>query len=351
MAQSMTFLWPQYLWLLWAIPVLILLYVWLLRRRKKLALRFASIELIRQAIGAGTLWRRHLPPALFLLALTAALLAAARPTALIALPSSRATIMLVIDVSLSMRATDIKPSRIEAATAAARSFLEALPRNIRVGIVTFAGTAQVVQPITLQREDLLAAIDRFQLQRGTATGNGIVVALSELFPEHGIDLGEMTYGSGRRGRSLDTPAPKPKKDFVPVAPGSYSSAAIVLLTDGRRTTGVDPQEAAKMAAERGIRVYAIGLGTNQAQIPGFEGWSSIYLQLDEPSLKAIANTTQGEYYYADHADALMTVYEKLSSRLQVDKQQTELSSLLAMAAAVLALGAAGLSLLWFNRIV
>jgi len=106
-----------------------------------------------------------------------------------------------------------------------------------------------------------------------------------------------------------------------------------------------------MAAERGIRVYAIGLGTNQAQIPGFEGWSSIYLQLDEPSLKAIANTTQGEYYYADHADALMTVYEKLSSRLQVDKQQTELSSLLAMAAAVLALGAAGLSLLWFNRIV
>ena len=350
MALPLTFLWPQLLWLLWTVPVLVLVYVWLLRRRNRLALRFASVDLIRQAMGTGLHWRRHLPPALFLLAMTAGLLAASRPTAVVSLPSRHATVMLVIDVSLSMLATDIKPSRIKAAQEAARSFLTNLPRNVQVGIVTFAGTAQVVQPATLQRADLLAAIDKFQLQRGTAVGNGIVVALSELFPDHGIDIGEMTYGNGRRGKSLDEAPAKPKKDFVPVAPGSYNSAAIVLLTDGRRTTGVDPQEAAKMAADRGIRVYSIGLGTTHGEIPGFEGWS-MFLKLDEPSLKAIASTTQAEYFHADNADALKTVYEKLSTQLQVDKQETELSALLALAAAVLALGAAALSLLWFNRIV
>ncbi|MEO7937288.1 MAG: VWA domain-containing protein [Burkholderiaceae bacterium] len=346
----MTFLWPQLLWALCAVPLLVVVYVWLLRRKKKLVLRFASVDLIRQAMGTGTLWRRHVPPALFLLAMAAGILAAARPTAVVSLPSNHATVMLVVDVSLSMLATDIKPNRITAAQAAAKSFLTDLPRNVKVGIVTFAGSAQVVQPATLQREDLLLAIDKFQLQRGTAVGSGIVVALSELFPDHGIDVGEMIYGNSRRGKSIDEAPAKPKKDFVPVAPGSYTSAAMVLLTDGRRTTGVDPLEAAKMAADRGIRVYAIGLGTTHGEIPGFDGWSA-FLKLDEPSLKAIAGTTRAEYFYADNADALKTVYQNLSTRLQVDKQETELSAMLALVAAVLALGAAALSLLWFNRIV
>ncbi len=350
MTLPLSFLWPQYLWLLWIVPLLVVAYVWLLRRKKRLVLRFASVDLVKQAMGAGLHWRRHVPPALFLLAMATALLAASRPTAVVSLPSNQATVMLAIDVSLSMRATDIKPNRIVAAQDAAKAFLKELPRNIKVGIVTFAGTATVVQPATLQREDLVAAIDKFQLQRGTAVGSGIVVALSELFPDHGIDLGEMTYGNGKRGKSIDEAPSKPMKEFVPVAPGSYQSAAIVLLTDGRRTTGVDPQEAAKMAADRGIRVYSIGLGTVDGVIPGFEGWS-MYLKLDEPSLKAIANVTQAEYYYAGDADALKKAYEKLSTRLQVEKKETELSALLALAAAVFAIGAAGLSLLWFNRIV
>jgi len=348
MSLPLSFIWPQYLWLMWVVPLLVLVYIWLLRRKKKLALRFASIDIVKQAMGTGLHWRRHLPPALFLLAM--ALFAAARPTAVISLPSNHATVILAIDVSLSMRATDIKPNRITAAQQAAKAFLEQLPRNVKVGIVTFAGTAQVVQPATLQREDLVAAIDRFQLQRGTAVGSGIVVALSELFPDHGLDVGEMTYGNGPRGKSIDEAPSKPKKEFVPVAPGSYNSAAIVLLTDGRRTTGIDPLEATKMAADRGIRVYSVGLGTVDGVIPGFEGWS-MYLKLDEPSLKAIAKTTQGEYFYASNAEALTTVYEKLSTRLQVDKQETELSALLALAAALLALSSAGLSLVWFNRIV
>jgi len=350
MTLPLSFLWPQFLWLLLTLPLLVLVYVCLLRRRKKLALRLSSVAIARQALGTGRHWRRHLPPALFLLAMAAGLLAAARPSAVIALPSNHATVMLVIDVSLSMRATDIQPTRIVAAQQAAKAFLQELPRNVKVGIVTFAGTAQVVQPATLQREDLVAAIDKFQLQRGTAVGSGIVVALSELFPDQGIDVGEMTYGNGKRGKRIDEATTKPTQEFVPVAPGSYTSAAIVLLTDGRRTTGVDPQEAAMMAVHRGVRVYSIGLGTVTGEVPGFEGWS-MYLKLDEPSLKAIANVTQAEYFYAGNADALKTVYEKLSTRLQVDKKETELSALLAMVAAVLSLAAAGLSLVWFNRIV
>jgi Ca-activated chloride channel family protein len=349
MTPALSFLWPQFLWLLLAVPLLVLLYAWLLRRRKKLALRFASVAMVKQAMDRGLHWRRHLPPALFLLAVTAGLLAASRPTAVITLPSNHATVILAIDVSLSMRATDIKPNRIEAAQEAAKAFLKELPRNVRVGIVTFAGTAQVVQPATLQREDLVAAIDRFQLQRGTAVGSGVVVALSELFPDHGLDVGEMTYGNGRRGKSLDEAPAKPRKEFTPVAPGSYASAAIVLLTDGRRTTGVDPLEAAKLAADRGVRVYSVGLGTVNGEIPGFEGWS-MYLKLDEPGLKAIASATRAEYFYAGDADALKKVYEGLGTRLQVEKKQTELSALLALVAAVLALAAAGLSMLWFNRI-
>ncbi len=160
----------------------------------------------------------------------------------------------------------------------------------------------------------------------------------------------MTYGNSKRGKRIDEAPSKPVKEFVPVAPGSYTSAAIVSLTDGRRTTGVDPQEAAMMAANRGVRVYSIGLGTVTGEVPGFEGWS-MYLKLDEPSLKAIANVTQAEYFYAGNADALKTVYEKLSTRLQVDKMETELSALLALVATVLSLAAAGLSLVWFNRFV
>ncbi len=349
----MTFLWPQFLWLLLAVPLLVLVYAWLLRRRKKLALRYASLAIVKQAMGPGMGWRRHVPPALFLLALALMLLAASRPLAVVTLPSDHATIVLAMDVSLSMRANDVKPNRLVAAQDAAKAFLQELPKNIRVAIVTFAGTAQLVQPATLNREDLVAAIDRFQMQRGTAVGSGLVVALQELFPDEDIDLSAMIYGSSsKRGKSLDEPPgdKKPRKEFVPVAPGSFESAAIVLLTDGRRTTGVDTQEAAKMVADHGVRVYSVGLGTVNGEIQGFEGWS-MYLRLDEPSLKAVAFATQGEYYYAGNADDLKKVYEKLGTRLQVDKKETEISSLLALVAAVLAITAAALSLAWFNRIL
>jgi Ca-activated chloride channel family protein len=351
-----SFLWPSFLWLLLVLPLLVLLYLWLLRRKKKMALRYASLSIVREAMGRGQSFRRHVPPLLFLLAIAAMLLAAARPMAVIALPSSQETIILAMDVSGSMRATDVKPNRLVAAQEAAKAFIAELPRTVRVGIVAFAGSAQVVQPPTLSREDLVTAIDRFQLQRATAIGSAIVVSLAELFPNAGIDLTSMTYGRDRqKGSSIDDAARRggdkaDPKDFVPVAPGSYNSAAVILLTDGQRTTGVDTLEAAKMAADRGVRVYTVGVGTVDGETIGFEGWS-MRVRLDEETLKAVATRTNAEYFYAGTAENLKKVYETLSSRLTVEKKETEISALLALAGALLSVVAAGLSLLWFNRIL
>lgn len=350
----MTFLWPQFLWLLLAIPLLIAVYVWLLRRKKKMALRYASLSIVREAMGKGQSLRRHIPLLLFLLAIAAMLMAASRPFAVVSLPSQRETIILAMDVSGSMRATDVLPSRLVASQSAAKAFLADLPRGVRVGIVAFAGTAAVVQQPTLSREDLVAAIDKFQLQRGTAIGNGIMMALAELFPDAGIDLASMQYGRERqRGTSLDhalKPGSDARKEFTPVAPGSYASAAIILLTDGQRTTGVDSLDAAKVAADRGVRIYTVGVGTVEGETIGFDGWS-MRVRLDEETLKGIARATQAEYFYAGTAADLKKVYETLSSRLTVEKRETEVSGLLALAAAALSLVSAALSLLWFNRIV
>ncbi len=351
MNSPLTFMWPQFLWLLLAVPLLVAVYVWLLRRKKKVMLRYASLSIVKEAMGTGQSIRRHIPPVLFLLAITAMLLAASRPFAVITLPSQQETIILAMDVSGSMRATDVKPNRLVASQNAAKAFLAQLPRNVKVGIVAFAGTAQVVQPPTLSREDLVVAIDKFQMQRATAIGSAIVVALSELFPDAGIDLSAMTYGNGRpRGIAIDQAPKQEKKDFVPVAPGSYGSAAIILLTDGQRTTGVDTMEAAKMAADRGVRVYTVGVGTVDGETIGFEGWS-MRVRLDEVTLKAVATNTQAVYFYAGTSENLQKVYEKLSSRLTVEKKETEISGLLALVAAILAITSAGLSLLWFNRIL
>jgi Ca-activated chloride channel family protein len=354
-APPITFLWPQFLWLLLVLPLLVLLYWWLLRRRKQASVRFASLSIVREAMGKGPGWRRHVPPVLLLLAFAAMLLASARPMATLLLPSTQQTIILAMDVSGSMRATDVQPNRLVASQNAAKAFLKELPRHVRVGIVAFAGSAQVVQPVTLSREDLNAAIDKFQLQRATAIGSAIVVALSELFPGQ-VDLASVTYGRSNdpfapRGRAIDQPAAETdKKPFVPVPPGSYSSAAIILLTDGQRTTGVDTAEAAQMAADRGVRVYTVGVGTVDGEVIGFEGWS-MRVRLDEDSLKGVARDTQGEYFYAGTAENLKQVYETLSTRLTVEKKETEVAGLLALVAALLVLLSAGLSLFWFNRVL
>jgi Ca-activated chloride channel family protein len=349
----MTYLWPEMLWLLAAAPALVGVYVLLLRRRKQGALRYASLGLVKAALGPGQRIRRHVPPALFLAAMVAALLAIARPSAVITLPSEQRTIILAIDVSLSMRATDIEPNRLVAAQTAAKAFVAEQPADVRIGIVTFAGTASVVQQPTQNREDLVAAIDRLHLQRHTAIGSGLIVSLAAVFPDEDIDLESVIFGRGfarERHAPLEGARKSEKQPFQPVAPGSYPSAAIILLTDGRRTTGPDPVEAARMAADRGVRVYTVGFGTAAGGSVDIDGWS-IYMRFDEETLKAIAEVTRAQYFHAGSAADLRRVYETLNAKFVLERKETEITALFAAAAAVLAAAAAALSVLWFHRIV
>ena len=341
----MNFVWPHLLWSLLLLPLLVLLYLWLLRRRRRSTVRLASLSVAKAALGKGPGWRRHVPPLLLLLAIGTLLVATARPLAVIALPQAQRTIILAMDVSGSMRATDVQPSRIVAAQEAAKSFVTSLPREVRVGVVAFAGTAAVVQAPTTSREDVIAAIDRFQLQRATATGSGIILSLATIFPDAGIEISQAT-GQRPMPGPLDENKEKP---FTPVEPGSYTSAAIIMLTDGARTTGPDPLEAAKMAAERGVKVYTVGIGTVAGETIGFEGWS-MRVRLDEAALKQVALLTQAEYFYAGTAQDLMKVYQSLSSRLVVEKKETEITAFFAAAGALLALLGAALSLWWFGRV-
>ena len=345
----MKFLWPEMLVLLAVVPALVLVYVWLLRRRKKAALRYASLSLVKEAMGVGQRVRRHIPPLLFLIALTLLLFAISRPTAVMTLPSQHDLVVLAMDISRSMLAEDVKPNRITAAQAAARQFIADQPRNTRIAIVSFAGTAQVVQSPTHNREDLLAAIDRFQLQRATAIGSAIVVSLSTIFPDAGIDLASV--GAKRGAMSLDQqPAANSKTPFKPVPPGSYPSAVIILLTDGQTTAGVDPIEAARMAAERGVRIFTVGIGTVDGEILRTEGWS-MRVRLDEESLKTIANVTRGEYYYAGNALDLKKIYQSLNAKIVFETRETEITAMFSAVAALFAALAGLLSLLWFNRIL
>jgi Ca-activated chloride channel family protein len=211
---------------------------------------------------------------------------------------------------------------------------------------------------------MLAAIDRFELQRATATGSGLLVALSVLFPDDGIDLESVLFdnpyarwgggvdGSGGYGgaRSLDKKKAAPKKEFRPVPVGSYTNGTIVLMSDGRRTTGPDPVEVAKMAADRGVRVYTVGFGTKDgAAIPGGWGGWSFWARLDEEALKGVAKRTGGEYFHAATADDLKKVYEHLGVKFALERQETEVSALFSAGAALLVILAAVLSLLWFQR--
>lgn len=388
----MTFIWANLLWLLLLIPILVLVYILLMRRKKRNALRFASLAVVRAAMGKGSGFRRHLPPLLFLLAVIVMILAVARPAAYVTLPSESGTVILAIDVSGSMRATDIKPSRIGAAKEAATTFVKGQPHNVRVGVVAFSTYATLVQPPTLNRDAVLAAIDRLYPERATAIGSGILVALSAIFPNYEFDLGSRPgrYGSGGLGSlggsggfggyggfgggagvlggggfgSGGLPGvlnePSGNSTFgqggaqkqplpPPVPPGSDRSAAIVLLTDGQSNTGVNPVQAAQKAADLGVRIYTVGLGTTNGQIIGFGGWRA-HVQLNEQDLKRIASLTLGKYFRATNYTDLKEIYRGLSTRLITETKKNELSALFTAAAAILILAAGLLSLMWFGRV-
>ena len=347
----MNFLWPEALWLLVLLPVLVGVYVWLLRRKRKSAVRYANLGMIKEAMGAGSKIRRHVPPALLFLALAALAVAMARPVAIVTLPTQKQTIVMALDASGSMRAKDVEPSRLVAMQIAAKQFVADASPKTKIGIVVFAATATLVQPPTEDREAAIAAIDRIQLQRATATGSGLIVSLATIFPDAGFDVSTAVFGrDAPRSGPIGEAKKDPKKDFKPAEPGSYSGAVVILLTDGQRTTGPDPIEIAKMAADRGVRVYTVGFGTTSGEVIGFEGWS-FRVRLDEETLKTVAQMTRGEYFYAGTAADLKKVYQTLNSRLSLEKKETEITALFSGVAALFAMLSGLLSLLWFNRIL
>lgn len=344
---QITVLWPRMLWLLAPLPFLLLAYLWLGRRRRRSPARLAGLAMmLSSATGGEARLRRVLPPLLFFVGLTALVGAISRPQANVMLPSLHKDVILAIDASGSMRATDVKPNRLSAAQSAARAFIESQPPHTKIGIVSIAGTASVVQSLTDNREDLLQAIERLQLQRGTALGSGLYIALATLLPDAGINLETLLYGSSWNTQPV---VPEAKDKTVPV--GSNRSAAIVLLSDGESNHGVDPQEAAKFAANHGVRIYTVGIGSPEGITLGFSGWS-MRVRLDEDALRKIAATTHGEYYVAKSSKELQSIYQQLSARMIIERTRTvEITAFLVAAGAALLLVSALCSVLWFNRVL
>ncbi len=342
---TLTFLWPKLLWLLAALPLIVLTYVAVLKRRRSGAAHQARLETTGVAMASAT--RNSLPALLWLLALATLLFAVARPQASLMLPAHIETVMLALDMSGSMRATDLEPTRLVAAKNAAKTFVAAQPRHVKIGVVGIAASAAVVQSPTDNREDIVQAIERLQPQPGTALGSGLAVALAAALPDAHIDIDEFMNPRGAK-----KPAASDKKsNDEKAAPGSNTQAAIVLLSDGQSNVGPDPLAAAQLAADHGVRIYTVGIGTPEGTTVNAEGWS-MRVRLDEDALKQIARKTDADYLRADSSKDLKRIYAGLSAKLAFDKKQPmEITSLFAALGAALAAVGAALSMLWFNRVL
>jgi len=347
----MTFLWPTLLVLLAVLPVLVAVRIWGLRRRRS-GVRFSSLSLVRVAAPGSSWVRRHLPFALFVLALGSLVLAMARPAAIVAVPSSRTTVVLAMDVSRSMCATDIPPNRLVAAEEAASSFVERQEGDTYIGIVAFAGFAEIIQVPTNDEEVLLDVIASLATGRRTAVGSAILESIDA--------IAEIDPSIAATGDDFEPAGPAPEPPSVPR--GAYAPAIIVLLTDGASNAGPDPLEAAAQAAARGLRVYTIGFGTEDpggrpprcgAQYigsepgdsggfdPGFGGGGfggvggGMRRALDEETLTAVAEATGGEYYLAENAEQLNEVFAQLPTDLIVAHEVVEISVAFTAVAVVL----------------
>jgi Ca-activated chloride channel family protein len=265
--------------------------------------------------------------------------ALARPQAVVGVPRDEGTIILAFDVSGSMAATDLEPTRMEAAKVAARDFIERQPPSVLIGVVAFSDSGFSVQVPTNTKADIIAAIDRLEPQRGTSLGQGIKVALDTIAIAEG-DQARGYYSN----RSLD-PTPEPS----PVPPGTHTSAAIVLLTDGENNVNPDPLEAAQVAADRGVRIHTVGIGSAAGTTLKTDGFT-VHTQLDEKTLQGVASLTGGSYYKAATPDELQSIYETLDTRLVVKAEDMEVTSIFAGAGIVLLLLGAVSSLFWLGRL-
>ncbi|QYY28476.1 MULTISPECIES: VWA domain-containing protein [Cupriavidus] len=347
-----SFLWPDMLWLLGLLFVLTAGYVWFDARRRRTTVSHPALKSIGFAMTGGTGWRRHVPAVLALLALVALIFAIARPQAVMTLPSRIKTVILVIDLSGSMRAQDVRPSRIRAAQQAARVLLDAQPAGVSVGVVAMAGTAALAQAPSHSKDDVATAIEGLKPQGGTALGNGLLIALTTLLPQTTNDAERLMNGGdvaqpGKPGKA----APGELDNGEPVRPGSYASGAIVLFSDGESNSGPGAVQAAQLAATYGVRVYTVGVGTTEGVVLSADGWSA-RVRLDEKVLKQVADTTGAEYFRLEDTAALKKVYRALNTRLAFDKRdQVEVTAFFAAIGALLAACAGLLSLWWFGRVM
>ncbi len=334
----MSFIWPTLLLSLLILLPLVALYLHMGRRRRDLAARYGSLGLM-QAAGRPLGWRRHVPPALFLLALALLCFSLARPQTVVSLPRVEGIVILAFDVSGSMAADDLKPTRMEAAKVAARSFVGRQPPSVQIGVVSFSDGGLQVQPPTNDQAEVLAAINRLAPARGTSLSNGILASLNAI-----------ALANGRQSPNFytnRTPAPTAVPTAVPR--GTYTPAAIVLLTDGENTAPPGPSEAATAAAERGVRIYPVGIGSAAGAPLKIEGFV-VQTRLDEATLKQIAQRTDGTYYNAVSEDQLQKVYENLSMQLVIRPERTEVTALFAGIGLLALLLGGVFSALWLGRI-
>lgn len=346
--RELSFTWPLMLWLLLVVPLLVLAYARLMARQRRAARQLAKLAAVDGLVAAAPRGNSHLTALLLLLAIVLMIIAVARPQAVMVLPTRVDAVILAMDVSGSMRATDVKPNRLTAAKNAAKTFINDQPNDVKIGIVAVAATASLVQSPTTKRDELNAAIDRFQLQNGSALGSGVIIALATMLPESGIDIDQVIYG--KRPLARDPSRQAAIDNFKAVPPGSNTSAAIVLVSDGEGNTGPELQAAAKFAADRGVRVYTVGVGTRDGAVLSVDGWS-MRVRLDEEGLKKVAATTRGEYFRAANAAELKRIYAQLAARLTAGRgRSTEVSALFAAAGALLAAIAVMYSLIRFNRV-
>jgi Ca-activated chloride channel homolog len=335
-APPMTYEWPLLLWSLLLIPVLLLVYLLAQRRRRAYAVRFTNLALLREVVGRQPGWRRHLPPLLFLIGVGALLFSLARPSAVIAVPREQADVMLVVDTSGSMTATDLRPSRIEAARQAAATFVQALPPSTRVGVIEFSTRARVASPLTRDREVVLNSIKGLEADGGTAIGDGLSMALDVLRREANGAQAEPTPGSAS-SRSTATPS-------APATTGT-TPGTVVLLSDGASSSGQPPQQAATRANQAGVIVHTVGIGERNS---GARVGARVPAELDERTLQEIARTTGGEYFYAAQAGDLERIYTSIGSRVSWTEERTEVTALASAFGTLLLIVAGLFSLRWLH---
>jgi Ca-activated chloride channel family protein len=335
-----SFIWPVMLLLLVALPLGAAAYVLLERRRHRRAVAsgFPLAAPAEAPAARGGRLRHRIPAALMLLGLAVLVVALGRPQSVVGVPRIEGTIVLAFDVSGSMAATDLAPTRMEAAKAAARKFVERQPPSVLIGVVAFSDSGFSTQVPTRDQSLVLAAINRLKPERGTSIGRGIQQSLTA------IALADQDPAAGYYSNRSAPPTPQP----TPVPPGTHVPAAIVLLTDGENTAAPDPLEAAKAAADRGVRIYTVGIGSAAGVTIEVEGFM-VHTSLDEATLRGVADATGGTYYATDDPAQLGAIYDKLDTRLVVRSEAMEVTSLVAGVAVLILMAGALTSLVWLGR--